>query len=173
MVLGMGREWAVSTELLERVVTAERRGDALELTIDGRACAVRAAKIKPGLWSLLIEGRSHLIALEGSGAERVAVVGGRRIAVHVEDAQQKRLAAAVGAGTSAAAGEIIRTPIAGRVVKVLVAEGDEVAAGAGVIVLEAMKMENELRAERGGVVTRIHTEAGRPVDTGEVLVTLE
>ena len=63
-------------------------------------------------------------------------------------------------------------PIAGKVVKVLVEVGATVAAGQGVIVLEAMKMENELTAERGGTVAKIHKAAGEPVDSGELLVTL-
>ena len=72
----------------------------------------------------------------------------------------------------AARGETIRAPIAGKVVKVLVAVGDEVAPGTPVIVLEAMKMENELVAERGGTVTAVHKQAGQAVDTGDLLVEL-
>ena len=71
-----------------------------------------------------------------------------------------------------ARGETLRAPIAGKVVKVLVAVGDEVAAGSPVIVLEAMKMENELVAERGGKVTAVNKQAGQAVDTGDVLVEL-
>jgi biotin carboxyl carrier protein len=71
---------------------------------------------------------------------------------------------------AAARGESIRAPIAGKVVKVLVAVGDPVAVGAAVIVLEAMKMENQLVAERGGTVTAIHKAAGQAVDTGDLLV---
>ncbi|HEX7843343.1 MAG TPA: biotin/lipoyl-containing protein, partial [Kofleriaceae bacterium] len=61
-------------------------------------------------------------------------------------------------------------PIAGKVVKVSVAVGDHVAPGGAVIVLEAMKMENELAAERGGTVSAIHKAAGQAVDTGDLLV---
>ena len=69
-------------------------------------------------------------------------------------------------------GESIRAPIAGKVVKVLVAVGDQVAAGTAVIVLEAMKMENELIAEKGGTVATITKTAGQAVDTGDLLVEL-
>ncbi|HEU0034736.1 MAG TPA: biotin/lipoyl-containing protein [Kofleriaceae bacterium] len=89
--------------------------------------------------------------------------------LQVEDALHRRLASATGARAQAT-GESIRAPIAGKVVKVLVAVGDVVAAGSPVIVLEAMKMENELVAERGGTVTQIPKTAGQAVDTGELLV---
>jgi biotin carboxyl carrier protein len=89
--------------------------------------------------------------------------------LQVEDALRKRLASAAGT-RGAARGEAIRAPIAGKVVKVLVAVGDAVAPGAAVIVLEAMKMENELAAERGGTVSAIHRAAGQAVDTGDLLV---
>jgi biotin carboxyl carrier protein len=65
-----------------------------------------------------------------------------------------------------------RAPIAGKVVKVLVAVGDTVAPGSPVIVLEAMKMENELVSERGGTVAQVAKQAGQAVDTGDLLVEL-
>ncbi len=91
--------------------------------------------------------------------------------LQVEDARQKKLAAAAAAGRGAAVrGESIRAPIAGKVIKSLVAVGDVVAAGQAVFVLEAMKMENELVAERGGTVSAVHKLAGQAVDTGDLLV---
>ncbi|MBL9028369.1 MAG: biotin/lipoyl-binding protein [Myxococcales bacterium] len=64
----------------------------------------------------------------------------------------------------------VRSPMPGRVVRVLVKEGDEVEAGAPVVVVEAMKMENELVAERAGTVKRVVTSAGATVEGGAVLV---
>ena len=91
----------------------------------------------------------------------------------VEDALHRRLAQAAAAGRGPApSGETIRAPIAGKVVKVGVAVGDVVAVGGPILVLEAMKMENEIVAERGGTVTAIHKVAGQAVDTGDVLVEL-
>ena len=63
--------------------------------------------------------------------------------------------------------------MAGRVVRVLVAQGQAVAARQGVVVVEAMKMENELRAPHAGVVKAVHVGAGAPVDAGQVLVELD
>src|SRR5262249_5551486 len=89
----------------------------------------------------------------------------------VEDARTRKLARAV-SHVGATTGEELRAPIAGKVVKLLVAVGDNVAHGAGVVVLEAMKMENGLAAERGGTVQTIHKQAGQSVEAGELLVTL-
>ena len=97
--------------------------------------------------------------------------GSAEVAMVVEDARHKRLRQAAKRGP-AASGERIHAPIAGKVVKALVAVGDTVAAGQPVIVLEAMKMENELAAERGGTVHAVHKTAGQSVDTGELLVEL-
>jgi biotin carboxyl carrier protein len=76
-------------------------------------------------------------------------------------------------GASASHGEVIETSMPGKVVAVLVAIGDLVAKGQGVAVVEAMKMENELRARRGGRVTEILARAGQPVDAGARLLVLE
>ena len=66
----------------------------------------------------------------------------------------------------------LRAPMPGRIVKVLVAEGDEVVAGAGLVIMEAMKMENELTATRPGVVRRVHVKAGDAVERDAVLLEL-
>ena len=136
-----------------------------ERTVDGRA-------IRPGTWSLVIDGASFVVDLDPRrGGQIAASAGPSEASLHVQDALHRRLAGA----TSARApqrGETLRAPIAGKVVKVLVAVGDQVAPGTAVVVLEAMKMENELVAERGGTVQAVHKTAGQAVDTGDVLVEL-
>lgn len=162
----LGREIEISVE-------AGADGDGRwRVVIDGAERLVDAKQIRPGTWSLVIDGRNYLVdldkrkqgtALSSRLAETVAVI---------EDARRKRLAKAAHREGLASRGEELRAPIAGKVVKVLVEVGAQVAAGQGVIVLEAMKMENELVAERGGTVSAIHKQAGQPVDTGDLLVTL-
>jgi biotin carboxyl carrier protein len=66
----------------------------------------------------------------------------------------------------------LRAPMPGRIVKVLVAEGDTVVSGAGLVIMEAMKMENELSATRGGIVQRVHVKAGDAVERDAVLLEL-
>ncbi|HEY0989616.1 MAG TPA: biotin/lipoyl-containing protein [Kofleriaceae bacterium] len=168
----MKRELIITAEGRDRAVTVDgpsQGGDgAFRVWVDGAEQEVDARQLRPGTWSLVIDGRSSVVDLDRRRAGIAASVGDSETMLRVEDALHKQLAAA---GTRAAVrGEAIRAPIAGKVVKVLVAPGDQVAPGAAVIVLEAMKMENELAAERGGTVSAIHKTAGQAVDTGDLLV---
>ena len=167
----MKRELIITAEGRERTVTVDGPfpDGGFRVWVDGAEQQVDARALRPGTWSLVIDGRSFVVDLDRRRNGIAASVGDSEALLHVEDALHKRLAAAAGARATVR-GEAIRAPIAGKVVKVLVAPGDQVAAGAAVIVLEAMKMENELAAERGGTVTAIHKVAGQAVDTGDLLV---
>ena len=159
----------------EVAISVERAaGGEWQVQLDGGPPrAVDAVEIRPGTWSLLCDGRSLLVDVDRRGGATAVLVGGEDTRVDLVDARRRRLAQAVGAGARAGSrGELLRAPIAGKVVKILVAAGQEVAAGDGVAVLEAMKMENEIRADRGGTVTTIHVTPGQSVDTGALLVTL-
>lgn len=151
-------------------------GGALRVTIDGVAQQVDARQVRPGTWSLLIDHRSYLVDLEPRrGAVEFSVIseaGGGVGSLKVEDARSRRLAAAAKRDKVMAKGETVTAPIAGRIVKIHCAIGDVVAPGTSVVVLEAMKMENELIAERGGTVSKIFRQAGDSVDTAEKLVEL-
>ncbi len=164
-----GREIEISAEAPG---PEPEHGGRWRVVIDGSERQVDARAIRPGTWSLIIDGRAYLVDLDKrrSGtavssrlAEAVAVI---------EDARKKRLARAAHREGLATTGEELRAPIAGKVVKLLVEIGDKVAVGQGVIVLEAMKMENELIAERGGTVSAVHKQAGQSINTGDLLVTL-
>ena len=167
----MKRELIVTADGRDRTVIVDGPGqdgrfrisvDGIEQEVDGRA-------LRPGTWSLIIAGRSYVVDLDRRRNGIAASVGASEALLQVEDALRRRLASAAGARPEAR-GESIHAPIAGKVVKVIVAVGDQVAPGAAVIVLEAMKMENELAAERGGTVLAIHKVAGQAVDTGDLLV---
>jgi biotin carboxyl carrier protein len=157
------------------VVEGPRDDGKLAISIDGRALVVDAKQIRPGTWSIVLDGHNYTVDLDkraGLQGKVAASVGASEAVLLVEDAAQRRLAAAA-APRKQARGETLRAPIAGKVVKVLVAVGDSVAPGTAVIVLEAMKMENELVSERGGTVKVVHKQAGQAVDTGDTLVELE
>ncbi len=170
----MKRELIVTANGRDRAVTVEGPLDdgRFRVAIDGAWRLVDARALRPGTWSLVIDGASFVVDLDRRRAGIAASVGTSEVRLSVEDALHRRLATAAGARATGTRGEAIRAPIAGKVVKVLVAPGDQVAPGAAVIVLEAMKMENELVAERGGAVTAIHKAAGQAVDTGDLLVDL-
>lgn len=169
----MKRELIVTVHGRDVAVAVEGPLDdgRFRVALDGAARLVDARALRPGTWSLLIEGASFVVDLDPRRGGIAASVGATEVLLSVEDALHRRLAAAAGV-RAAPRGEAIRAPIAGKVVKVLVAIGDQVAPGAAVVVLEAMKMENELVAERGGAVTAIHKAAGQAVETGDLLVEL-
>jgi len=170
----MKRELIVTADGRDRTVSiaGPKPDGTFHVTVDGALRVVDGREIRPGTWSLIVEGKSYVVDLDKRRTGIHASVGASEATLHVEDALHRRLARAAGARASAQHGESIHAPIAGKVVKVLVSRGDHVAPGTPVIVLEAMKMENELVAERGGIVLSIHKTAGQAVDTGDLLVEL-
>ncbi len=97
---------------------------------------------------------------------------GERFEVEVQDDRSRQIEALTGQGRKVAAGGVVKAPMPGLVVRVEVSEGKAVEVGEGLVVVEAMKMENELRATYKGVVERIHVKAGDRVEKGAPLVTL-
>ena len=114
--------------------------------------------------------KSYDVAIENRGrGERIVHVDGREIAVSFANGRDQSRAHHDGGALPVR----IASPMAGRVVKVLVARGDAVAARQGLVIVEAMKMENELRAPRAGTVREVHAREGGSVDTGAMLVVIE
>lgn len=130
-----------------------------------------------GSWSVRPEGgttQERVWLDRGPGRPTYAGTGRDTAPVIVRTAAEAALAAALEeASGGAGGGGAVKAPMPGRIVKALVAEGDEVAAGAPVIIVEAMKMENEVLSEGTGVVRRILVSAGDTVDAGAVLVEIE
>ena len=129
-------------------------------------------QVEPGLYSILLGGQSYEARVSrtrhGPGAQEYSVrVGAEHYRVTIRDPRARRRGS--NGGTSSGPLEIT-APMPGRVVKVLVREGEEVSAGQGVLVIEAMKMQNELRAPRAGCVERIHAAEGAGVETGALLL---
>ncbi|MDB4957331.1 MAG: biotin/lipoyl attachment protein [Myxococcales bacterium] len=169
----MKRELIVTHEGQDRSITIEPLPDGrFRVAIGDTVREVDARLLRPGTWSLILDGKSYVVDLDKRRGGIAASVGAGEALLQVEDALHRRLAAAAHPRGEKARGEKLQAPIAGKVVKVLVAIGDSVAPGTAVIVLEAMKMENELVAERGGTVSVIHKQAGQAVETGETLVEL-
>ena len=139
-------------------------GEAVELREDGGASI---EQVEPGVWSVLIDGRSFEVSLDGG---RAAIAGAGSFAVKVEDPRELSTEAASGA---AGGRYVLAAPMPGRVIRVLVKEGDDVAAGQGIVVVEAMKMQNEMPASRAGRVVSIGVKPGDAVSTGQVLAAIE
>jgi acetyl/propionyl-CoA carboxylase alpha subunit len=153
-------------------VSVTRDGDGLRVTVGDAAYAVDAAA-SGGLHSLRIDGAHYEVAVQplGDGSYRVS---GRRGADDVEVLDPlAHLARQSGAAAGARGKERVTAQMPGRVVALLAAAGDEVKAGQGVVVLEAMKMENEILADRDGVLRKLFVAEGQPVESGEALFELE
>ncbi len=172
----MKRELVVTADGRDRTVSVEgplpEAPGRFRITIDGVVHEVDGRAIRPGTWSIVVGGRAFLVDLDRRRNGIAASVGASEAMLQVEDALHRKLATAA-QPRGAMHGETIRAPIAGKVVKVLCAVGDTVIPGTPVIVLEAMKMENELVAERGGTVKAVNKQAGQAVDTGDVLIEIE
>ena len=145
------------------------------VTTDGRAAMAHLARVGgTPLWYLLLDGRSYEIIAtraEGAGGWRV-VVGDQQFDVAVTDERTEAIRGVLGRAGPPATGGLVTAPMPGLVVRVPVEVGQRVEAGTGLVVVEAMKMENELRATEAGVVRRIHVAPGDAVDKGQRLVEL-
>jgi biotin carboxyl carrier protein len=116
--------------------------------------------------------RSYEVAVERrSNGERIVYVNGLAVPVSIVDARERLVRRRGSAATDAGPRSIV-SPMPGRIVKVLVREGDLVTAQQGLVVVEAMKMENELRAPRAGQVSAVKVVEGMSVEAKAVLVTL-
>lgn len=122
----------------------------------------------------LTNGRaSRMVLVEGAGSEWFVTLAGRRIPITVQTWRERLLAEARGAAADSGAPVDIRATLPGLVVRLNVAEGDEVEAGAALLTLEAMKMQNEVRAPRAGRIATVGVVAGQPVATGVLLLRIE
>jgi biotin carboxyl carrier protein len=139
-----------------------RMGDSAESCADVEV-------VEPGVYSVLIDGRSYEARVEETADRLVVVIDGRRFEIEARD---PRRFSRKGAGAGADGVQTIAAPMPGKIVRVLAAVGDEVAAGQGLLVVEAMKMQNELKAPRAGRVLALSAAEGATVAAGETLATI-
>ena len=123
----------------------------------------------PGIYSVLLDGRSYDARVERTSGHLIVSVQGHRFEIEVRDPRRWSPNAASRRGGEI---ETVRAPMPGKVVRVLVAPGDTVEAGQGVMVVEAMKMQNEMKASRSGRVLSVAAKEGATVTAGEVLATI-
>jgi pyruvate carboxylase subunit B len=154
-------------------VRVEREGEALRVHVGERSYLVDQAAVGPRHWSILAGGEQFEVAVLPRGAGRWWV-SSHRGGVLAEVADPLTHLASQGASARVARRrEQVTAYMPGRVVSVLVAEGDAVRAGQGVLVLEAMKMQNEIQAEHDGAIKRVCVAAGQAVEGGDLLFELE
>jgi biotin carboxyl carrier protein len=163
-----GRAWRVVVE------GATRRGE-LAVTVGGRRRIIDASWIDAVTLSLIDGGVARDVRIhEGADGVLDIAVDGRLLAATVSSVGPGRTPARERQAAAAIAGvQTVSAPMPGRIVRVLVAAGDRVTARQPLVVVEAMKMENELRAGGTGVVKEINAREGQAIDAGAVLLVVE
>ena len=154
--------------------TVELAGDTV--TIDGETVHARLVDVEGTPVSLLTVGERvyRVIARRGDARGRYSLtVDGRRFAVEALDERTRAIRDLSAAAAAAAGPSPLVAPMPGLVVRVTVQPGDSVQQGQGLVVMEAMKMENELRAPAAGIVKAVHAVPGNAVEKGALLVELE
>jgi len=138
--------------------------------LDGHTVEADAHFIRPGVLSLLLEGRAYRIVLDADLADPALHLDEHRITWQAEDPRsfqrRRRHAGTDGPVT-------LKASMPGRVVRVLVEHGDHVVAHQGILVIEAMKMQNELKSPKEGRISDLRVEPGDTVAAGEVLAVIE
>ncbi len=139
--------------------------------IDSLAGEAEIVAVGGGKYSVVIGGAQHTVHIErgGNGCYRADT---REGSFEIEIIDPRRLVRG-GAGLAVAGAQTVTAPMPGKVVEIKVACGDSVRVGDGVIVIEAMKMQNELKAAKDGVVTAVNVSAGDAVVPGGALVVID
>src|SRR5579859_183394 len=152
-------------------VELQRAGAGWQCRLDGRELPLDVIAAQSGVLSLLLDGKSYEVKQETAGTDTNIVVGRERFGVSVRDPRSFRSRRG---GDGAGQGpKKITAPMPGKIVRVLAAEGSTVQAGQSVIVIEAMKMQNELKAPKDGVVKKINVAEGAAVEAGQALAEVE
>jgi biotin carboxyl carrier protein len=137
-----------------------------KFAVDGRAVEADAVRISPGAYSIIVGGQSFELTIEESAEGLLVRTNGREFHVDIVDPRSWRRRH--GAGIELAGRQQLLAPMPGKVVRVLVVAGQKVEAGQGLLVIEAMKMQNEVRSPKSGTIEKLARE-GQTVNAGEIL----
>ena len=161
-------------------VTIDGEEDSIEILAPAPECRFRLGDAperdadvqtpEPGVYSVLMDGRSYDARVEETPTGLVVVIDGYRFEIQVRDPRRWSPKSAGRAGEGV---QVVCAPMPGKVVRVLVSAGDAVTAGQGLAVVEAMKMQNELKSPKKGVVRQVLAREGSTVNAGDVLAIVE
>ncbi len=160
-------------ELGEETIALEvtEAGGRYQVLVGDERHEVDARRMGEGHWSVLLGGASHAVDVTDEDGVLVVSVDGERYRSRVEE--ETRYIIRTRGGRASAAGQVLRAPLPGRITLVEVSVGQSVKPGDGLVVIEAMKMENEFRAGIAGVVKEVRVRAGQAVNAGDTLVVIE
>jgi acetyl/propionyl-CoA carboxylase alpha subunit len=156
-----------------QVIEVEVDGDRVTVAGEAHAATLNAIPGTP-LRQLLLDGRPTTLSVEALGRGRWALApGGERWEVEVLDERARHIRSLTSNGDRARVVPVLKAPMPGLVLRVQVVPGQRVPAGAGLVVLEAMKMENELKAPAAAVIKAVRVQPGAAVEKGQVLLDFE
>lgn len=152
------------------MMDVRRAANKLAAVFGGRAVEADAVEVSPGVYSVLTTGRSYEVHLSHRGTGTIATADGHEFIVEIVDPRAWRRGR--GGAIEAEGRQEILASMPGKVVRILAAAGTKVEARQGVLVIEAMKMQNELRSPKSGTVEKLLVREGQTVNSGEVLAVI-
>jgi biotin carboxyl carrier protein len=147
--------------------------DDKHISVDGKVYEVDFESVSgQPVYSLIVDGRSHESYVAPGDHDWQVLLRGRLYPVTVEDEREKRLRSAAGGGVAETGEFHLRAPMPGLVVTILVEEGQSIKKGQVLLILESMKMQNELKSPRDGVIGRVRVKAGETVEQKQTLLSV-
>lgn len=158
----------IQGETLEVDVTRQA-SNGVEARIGDKKYVLEARVVQPGFYWLNWENRSIEVVVTEKNGSYLVMLNGRQILVELGELRTALRTAHQGHAGIAQ----IRAPMPGKVIRVLVKDGDEVQANQGILVMEAMKMQNEIKSPKNGIVRKLGVKAGSAVNSGDLLAEVE
>ncbi|HEU0369693.1 MAG TPA: biotin/lipoyl-containing protein [Candidatus Acidoferrum sp.] len=155
-----------------RVVELTRQNGAWKISLDGNTLDANAVEVAPNIFSVLLSGDSHQIRIAPRPDGTLTLHTGLA-EYHAEVSDPRSWRGRRQGAVEAEGRQQITAPMPGKVVRLLVKQGDSVEAGQGLLVVEAMKMQNEIRSPKSGKIEKLFAQEGQPVNAGEVLLWVE
>jgi len=170
--------YTVTVREREYDISLDYRADHLEATVNGERRHIVAHKLRDTRWLLLIDNHSFEVDVRGNGSrtatgERTVFSRGRDIPVVIEDYTLSQMRRTAGFKGEVSRESQFRAPMPGMVVQIRVQPGQEIKAGEPLVVIEAMKMENVLKARAAGTVKSVPVSIGQSVEKGDILLEFE
>lgn len=171
----MKKKYFANYEKKDHSIEFEEKGSELHLTVDGKSWVLDVVRAGSNHYSVIHEGRSYDLRFFHKENQSDAFWNGEHLGFELEDARSRSLKKALGkGGPGAIEGPVeITAPMPGKIVAVKVKVGDVVEEGQGVLVLEAMKMENELASPKKGIVKEVKVKEAQSVESNAILVVIE
>ncbi|MCP4156820.1 MAG: acetyl-CoA carboxylase biotin carboxyl carrier protein subunit [bacterium] len=154
------------------IVIEPLTGNRFSLTIDGKSFEADALQCVGGVLSLIVDNHSYDISFNCNGTDVLLNSRNRQFDIEILDQRKQRMRN-LSNSLEHSGPEIIKTSMPGKVIKVLAQEGQHVNANTGIIIIEAMKMENELKCRKPGIVKSIHVQPGENIESDITLAVID